>query len=526
MNMLIVDDDAIVVKDLESSIDWKKLNIDQVFTANNIRQAKDIFKNNHIDILLCDIEMPQGNGLDLLRWVKENSKSTESIFITCHADFGYAKEAIRLGCLDYILKPAQYEELEAAIARAIQKKGRDIELTQNRRFSNWSTQQNIIIERFWIDILKRTIQSEPIALEKAAEERGVPYSRHMRFIPVLISIRRWYQEWESHDQRIMEFGIKNVIGEVIIKEEGNGQIIEFDDGEFIVILSLVNYSTCELEQLKSDCYTCINACHQFLECDLSCYVGRVAFAFELPLIIDKLHDLRKNNVAYDNKVFLLDFEKQKTSVNLPDMDIWAEMLMEGLSDKVLLQIKDYLLNSAFVDGLDASKINQFHHDFIQIVYYTLKQKGVHAHQVLSDYESAKLYEQAQKSVTDMVSWVKHVIGKVKNLINEAEKGKSLVKQIKEYIKLNIEKEISREEIANRFYLNPDYIDRVFKKETGFSVKKYITHERLNTARSLLSKTEMPISTIAISLGYKNLSHFSSAFKKFTNMNPIEYRKAL
>jgi len=117
MNLLITDDEIIAVKAMISGIDWKRCKIDQVFTANSVQQAIEVFKENNIDILLCDIEMPKENGLALLKWVKENNPLVECIFLSCHAEFSYAKEAMKLGCFDYVLKPAHFEDIEELIIK-------------------------------------------------------------------------------------------------------------------------------------------------------------------------------------------------------------------------------------------------------------------------------------------------------------------------------------------------------------------------------------------------------------------------
>ena len=119
INLMIVDDENIIVEDLKSGVDWEKLNITNVYTASNINAAKEIFNTQNISILLCDIEMPHGNGLELLSWVREHFSETETIFLTCHADFNYAIEAIRKGSFDYLLKPITYEDLEIVLCKAI-----------------------------------------------------------------------------------------------------------------------------------------------------------------------------------------------------------------------------------------------------------------------------------------------------------------------------------------------------------------------------------------------------------------------
>lgn len=117
MNILIVDDQIYVVAGIEKEVRWEKLDIQEVFTAYSAQEAKAVFGQHRIDIMLCDIEMPGENGLNLFAWVNEQGFDTACIFLTAHADFGYAQTALRLGSFDYILQPARYEEIEESILR-------------------------------------------------------------------------------------------------------------------------------------------------------------------------------------------------------------------------------------------------------------------------------------------------------------------------------------------------------------------------------------------------------------------------
>ena len=117
--LLIVDDETLTLDLLCNAIHWQDLNITHVFAAKNSNAAQNYFKNTKIDVMICDIEMPGGSGLELLRWVRTNSYSTETIFLTSHAEFKYAQEAIKLNCLNYLLKPVFFEELYQVVADAL-----------------------------------------------------------------------------------------------------------------------------------------------------------------------------------------------------------------------------------------------------------------------------------------------------------------------------------------------------------------------------------------------------------------------
>lgn len=113
MNLLIVDDEAVAIKGMLEGIRWKECGIDgSIWTASSAERALKILNVQQVDIMLCDIEMPGTSGLELIRTVRKTNKEMPCIFLTCHASFEYAQEAIRLGCSDYILKPAPYEVIE------------------------------------------------------------------------------------------------------------------------------------------------------------------------------------------------------------------------------------------------------------------------------------------------------------------------------------------------------------------------------------------------------------------------------
>lgn len=121
MNLLIVNDEILTAETMKEDIIWEDYEIVQVFTAYDAEQAKQIILEKKVDIILCDIEMPGENGIELLRWVRQKNLEIECIFLTCHANFIYAKEAISLSCQDYILPPARNEDIGSAIAKVVER---------------------------------------------------------------------------------------------------------------------------------------------------------------------------------------------------------------------------------------------------------------------------------------------------------------------------------------------------------------------------------------------------------------------
>lgn len=119
-NILIVDDDYITLDSLKQYIDWKKCGVENVHTAMSAKKAKLILDSEQIDVLVSDIEMPGDSGIDLLKWVNETQKNLVCIFLTSHADFSYAQEAVKQKAFLYVLKPAPIEEMENAVMAAVE----------------------------------------------------------------------------------------------------------------------------------------------------------------------------------------------------------------------------------------------------------------------------------------------------------------------------------------------------------------------------------------------------------------------
>lgn len=111
-SILIVDDDYITLDGLKQYLNWEKCGIKEVYTAMSAKKAKEIIENKQIDVLVTDIEMPGDSGIDLLKWINETQKDPVCIFLTSHADFSYAREAVKQKAFLYLLKPAPLEEME------------------------------------------------------------------------------------------------------------------------------------------------------------------------------------------------------------------------------------------------------------------------------------------------------------------------------------------------------------------------------------------------------------------------------
>ena len=108
MNILVVDDEYYIVKNIIETTDWSTLGIEQAFPAYSASQAKRLFEGSQdIDILLTDIEMPRETGLQLVEWLHENDFHPIVLVLTGHQRFDYAQEALNLHIYIHSFRAAQ-----------------------------------------------------------------------------------------------------------------------------------------------------------------------------------------------------------------------------------------------------------------------------------------------------------------------------------------------------------------------------------------------------------------------------------
>lgn len=101
--------------------------------------------------------------------------------------------------------------------------------------------------------------------------------------------------------------------------------------------------------------------------------------------------------------------------------------------------------------------------------------------------------------------------------------KRLIQEIQKYIREHLD-DVSRSRLAEAFYLSPNYLSKLFRKETGESLSEFIQQERMRKAKQLLKQGRMSISQIAEETGYPSFAHFSKQFKKFVGVSPNEYKR--
>ena len=373
-SILIVDDEDYAVEGIRAGIHWEQVGIDTIFTAFSVKQARDMILQRQIDVILCDIEMPQESGIDFLFWLRQSDINAAVIFLTCHDDFSLIQQGLRLGCIDFLLKPVDSVELMNALKKALH------------------------------------------------------------------------------------------IGNIGIVSSGKGPICANPD---------------EAESRKSE---------QLL--------------------------------SYETRP---DKRESTTMSLLPDTTRWTVLLENGARERVRNEIRSYVNSLPPNNRKDPLFLSRLQIDIQQIITGILRMRSISPHKLLNDGYSRDLFQTATDNPENFLRWVDYMLEELYDKITQNDEEKTPFGKACEYISRHICDDLSCDRVASFVNLNPDYLTRLFKKETGLSVSEYVTRSRMIFASELLRTTKRSVSEIALQIGYANPSHFSKVFKHAFAQTPVEYR---
>lgn len=518
-SVLVIDDQPDVVHGVMDGVHWEQLGVGQVFPAYSVSEAKTVFRDHGVDLMLCDIEMPPTNGFDLLRWVRENHFPTECIFLSAHAEFEYAKEAVRLGGFDYILQPAPYEEIEAAVSKAIQKIQQDIQMRETYEVGlYWREKEEIMAESCFRVYLSGGQTTDSLVQDLKRLE--IPLLPHDFLCPLLIQILP-----ETHED-LSGSGLREILRQMLTqglkREDDTVLLIQLTGDTFLAILYRGSSQWIDLPAMLRHK---ISSLREEKGLVLACYMGDEIQLEQLYHEYQLLTRRMQDNVAGYSEVFTPSQRRQIENYvySFPNMTHWAASLEQGHCADVLAEALHYLQHQKEQGAVTAEFLAKFHQDFIQMFFTVARSYESRTHDIFYEEYPFEDFLRAYTSYDKMTALVEFAIQYIQNKMGASAERTPIERAI-DYIRQNIEKDLSRSEIADAIFLNPEYLSRLFKKETGVSLGDFILSEKMGIARSLLADTMIPVSLVASRVGYSNFSYFSQVFKKATGLSPVEYRQ--
>ncbi|WP_256761772.1 response regulator [Cohnella sp. WQ 127256] len=527
LTMMVVDDEMYALKGITQGIDWSDLPISTILEAENVAQAKKQLLEQQVDLVISDIEMPGANGIELLRQIRELTPNTLVVFLTGHARFEYAQEALHYGCFDYVLKPVDHDVLKDIIRRAVEeierrKEQQNFENTLEEYRLQWTNQLPILVERFWQDVLIRKIPTSANRLSRELELYNIPLEKDGRALPVLLSIERWEVELDARDESIMEYALRKAATEIILGENSGTILQDRNDLNLVLLYG----DSMDRKVLKARCVQYVKACNDYFHCRVSCYMGEAVGIGELSEALERLTQMERANVSQPQTVIdsTQNFEASPgtNGPTLPAFTEWTIMLDSGNIEELVKSIEDTLMRFE-EESSSRETLELFYFGFVHLLFQAANRKGISMY----DMVSAQEVQDGQHARTPalMQGWATKLLLKVgQTFVDRQRDASAVISKIQLYIQDNLHKELSRDDIANSVYRNPAYLSRLFRKETGLSLSDYIVQVKIEKVKVQLKETNDKISNIAEGLGYLHFSYFAKLFKKVTGVTPQEYRK--
>lgn len=491
--VFIVDDESKVINGLIKRIQWDRLDACVIGYAQNGKEAEEKILELKPNIVITDIFMPGQTGLQLMENLKSKCDAVYIIF-SAYSEFEYAREAMQMDVVDYLIKPMNISEIEETIKKASQRyryqKASHIQNEEEYQLQNIlngneiTTENNILYqyESFFVIQLKLTNISASVD-------------------PLAAKVRTW---------TVME-------GQVFLLKGKNRLTLVIAQKDAYMISNARKKIIHNLEQLHSEFEN--------------------SFFWGLGCIVDSPMMLPKSLLAAEEMQEYCAFslsqitENSKSSMlstSVSDQIKDAENLLLIVEEttevqNILQQIKENIqLQSNSAGIIKAQTI-----DFV----YSLRKQFEMSYEDISvaftDWNSQIICPLLSSPNLDyMFDIICNFIFQLREYSASHHDGYSqrYIARIKQYILDNLSYNINLNDLATEINRNPSYISYIFKHETGQNLFDFITQERMKRAKHLLKNTDLKILDVARECGYEDQSYFSQVFKKYTGSTAGSFRK--
>ncbi len=532
LKVFLVEDEVVVREGIKNNVDWEGRGYEFCGEASDGELAFSMITKLKPDIVITDIRMPFMDGLALSKLIRENLPETEIIILTGYGEFEYAKEGIRIGVAEYLLKPISGQELLEHVdklAEKIREKRRDAllrEQYQKEMAEKTQTDQS----RF----LKELVSGEHDAakLLELAAQQGIslfaPWynillvkstSNHQSreaFSGTMVTIEEFYARL-AQDERLLIFD-RNLEGKaLLIKADSEEQVRELEK-EYIRRLEevftqypYVSYfggigkpvsrlnelPSCFESATRAFAYRYLTDENKFLDC---LKIGAITAAGQEELSI---HDLDTKQFSRSRMEEFLKLGSREEAT------FFVEGFFKDLGDHAIqsAMFRQYLVMDAYFGVADfVAGIDPAQRDKVETI-----DPGAPA---LSDSEQAMAY------ITRILEFAVGVREE-----SATNRYRDVVRQVEDYIRENYaDEDLSLNLIASHVNFSPNHLSTIFSQQTGQTLIKYLTDIRLGHARELLRGSSKKSSEISLEVGYKDPHYFSYLFKKTTGVTPTQYRE--
>lgn len=529
--IMLVDDEEEVRKSIIRKIPWEDTGFEVIGDAENGKDALEKIEMNEPDVVLTDIRMPYMDGLAMAERIRQTHPSIKIVIFSGFDEFEYAKKAIKLNVIEYILKPVNVEELTVILKKI--KKNLDDEIEQKRNVTllreSYVRSLPAIREHFLNDLIHGGMDRDTIS-EKLSEY-GIDIDGAVKWVTAAIHLEpdeKVDKAVSLHQQReLIPISVQNLIKE---KLTGQYRFAMFHSSFETILIAAVDPENTQTELVALLGDICKET-RKILEVSVTIGVGEscntltdVGRSFYSALNalgyravtgsggVICIHDMEP---AAPEK---LQFDSRMESELIAAVKFGPEEKIRSVIGEVVGRMEERKVHYRQYQAYVLAVINVLTQLTQQYDLQIREMFGVE-----NDYFEILNRIQKMENIRQYLTEVALKMNKA--LARErTNAAKNVIREARQYIQDNFQDpDLSVEKICRHLHMSPAYFSTMFKKETGQAYIAYLTDVRLNRAMELLMATDDKTYVIAEKVGYPEQNYFSYVFKKKFGVSPTRYR---
>ncbi len=525
MNLLYLDDNPETIDWFKKRSSFMDLELDRIFYADSLPDLTTLLNANEIDILLTDVVIDGDPILSTLHSIHDTFPDVAIIIYSCNTEFPIVQDSISLEISAYVKKPASLPQLEQAVAAAIRKRQR-----MQSVLTRVGMQEIAFWERFYSALLDGSIPSDIESINQVIRRRGHILHSSDLFLTILCDIGNWESILRTNSRVNLEYSLKTSAAS-ILKLSGDIESIFCIPGQaknYLIILKLLR--PVDLAALKGKTAYLGHRMSTSFNASVNWIISEYIQIEALRSQVLTMENIARKISYRDSQTFFLqelvvsvEAEKSGSSISVSCLYYFllggSELPLREKTQSYFQQLKLQYPNNYYVCEEVCS-------EYVSMLYSVLKKKGISISKLIENEQFEEYRKRANWSVRDLYNFVSFSNSLMCDLINRHSDKPDKIESIRQYVDNNLSADLSRDTIAGTIGVNPEYLSRLFRKDTGLSLMEYIKRRRIVKARELLKDSEISVTQVAASCGFNSLPYFCKTFHQETGCTPKEYRQIL
>lgn len=474
----------------------------EIAEAVNGKEALSWLEDNEADILMTDVKMPFMNGIELLEHVSKRFPKMKTMVFSGYGEFEYARQAMRFGVAEYILKPVNPAEFKNAMAKILNS------LEGRKKEESRKEMSTIFFKEY---VLNAVLNGADIA---ELEKKATGYFS--------LDFLDGYKRMMLVELNADFFG--SVDG-AQIREKINLAGAAYDYLNLSPQQSVLFFRS-ECKDWKELAKRVQEMIQKKCAHDIKSYVAvssGISNKTQIALRYQELELLMENRFYdLDSSVYMAENEAESAEDVQLDDDTLVKQIRQDIRTKDILSLREHcdrlFHNYGRNIGFSQVYVKFMFTSILKFLYEAIPEKN----EKELNAEMEKLYRTVDLSgiraiIEDNVSLLEKKVQKDAGSVHRE------VETVKRYIYSHYDEELSIERLAEQVYLAPSYLSTIFKKETGQNLSKFIKACRMEKAKEMLETSHEKIVQISEKVGYSNVSYFCQSFREYFGVSPQRYR---